>query len=77
MVIDIEEFKNKYEENYKMLYQKACGIKGYYGKIKKYNRLTKRNDVRELLKRFILHRGDFISSDRECVAFVLTLENYM
>ena len=35
MVIDIEEFKNKYEENYKMLYQKACGIKGYYGKIKK------------------------------------------
>ena len=31
----------------------------------------------ELLKRFIIHRGDFISSDRECVAFVLTLEKYI
>ena len=77
MVIDIEEFENEFEENYKMLYQNDCGIKGYYGKINKYNRLTKRSDVKELLKRFIIHRGDFISSDRECVAFVLTLEKYM
>lgn len=77
MVIDIKEFENKFEENYKMLYQNDYGIKGYYKKLKDYDKLVKRDDVKELQKQFILHRGDFISSDRECVAFVLTLEEYM
>ena len=77
MVIDIEEFESKFEENYKMLYQNDYIIKGYNKRLKEYDKLVKREDVKELLKQFIIHRGDFISSDRECVAFVLTLEEYM
>lgn len=77
MFKNIVEFEKRFEENYKMLYQNDFAIKDYNKKLENYNKLVKKDEVKELLKQFILHRGDFISSDRECVAFVLTLENYM
>lgn len=77
MFKNIVEFEKSFEENYKMLYQSDFAIKDYNKKLENYNKLVKKDEVKELLKQFILHRGDFISSDRECVAFVLTLENYM
>ena len=83
MNINIKEFENKFEENYEMLYQNdiLCQndntIKDYDKKIDEFDELVKKDNVKELLKQFIIHRGDFISSDRECIAFVLTLESYM
>jgi hypothetical protein len=40
-------------------------------------RITSSPDFKALITSFVEYRGDFISSDRECAAFLVALEEYL
>ena len=72
---EMSDFLASFNKNYEMLYdgkitrRKALKALDYFD-----NSMTDRQ--KKLLDNFSIYRQDFIASDRECEAFVLTLNDY-
>ncbi len=70
MNINIDKFLRKFEENYNFLYEADGYVAGYDEALEEnYSFFEKHKDF---IREFVIYRGDFISSDREAVAFMFT-----
>lgn len=71
--INIETFLNEFNKQYDFLYDTNDNVAGYDEALKIGDEFIKENP--EFIREFIQYRGDFISSDREVVAFMFALDN--
>lgn len=73
MNINIENFLNKFNEEYEFLYNNNDNVAGYEEALQVGDKfITEHSDF---VGEFIRYRGDFISSDREVVAFMFALDS--
>ena len=76
--IDVDEFSERYYEVYDKLYnmpENGTELDAYYPALEEGDALISSQD--DLVREFVLHRQDPLSSDREVVAFVLTLHEFL
>ena len=74
--INIKEFLQEFNKQYEFLYENAnCYIAGYDEALEAGDIFIKKNP--EFVGKFVNYRGDFISSDREVVAFMFALDNML
>lgn len=74
--INYEELLDSFNDYYKMLYESESYIAGYDEALDYFNNtVMENNDLKKVLNEFVEVRRDYVSSDRECVAFVLALED--
>lgn len=66
---NIRQFANHFQKVYSLLYELRA-VPGYNEAVAEFDRLADENP--EMLSALAIHRGDFISSDREAAAFVFT-----
>ncbi len=69
--IDIEDLLEKFDEKYEFLYTSDDVLPNYYDLVDAGDMYIRNN--RDFVAKFVALRGDYISSDREIVAFVLAL----
>ena len=73
MNINIHTFYAEFNSNYDYLYNNDCGhLESYYSAL--FDQFVK--DHAAFVGAFVNYRGDFISSDREAAAFMITLTEY-
>lgn len=73
--INIEEFLKEFNKQYKFLYEAKGYVAGYHEALEAGDEFIKRNP--EFIAEFVKYRGDLISSDREVVAFMFALDNFV
>ena len=74
--INIEKFLKEFNKQYDFLYENANNyIAGYDEALEAGDDFIKKNP--EFVGEFVNYRGDFISSDREVVAFMFALDNML
>ena len=73
MNINIENFLNKFNEEYEFLYDNNDNVAGYKEALQAGDKFIAEHS--DFVGEFIKYRGDFISSDREVVAFMFALES--
>lgn len=71
--INIHEFLMEFKRQYTFLYEWNNRVAGYDEALKEGDEFIKNHP--DFVGEFIRHRGDFISSDREVVAFMFALDN--
>ena len=71
--INIEEFLQQFRKEYSFLYDNRDNVAGYDEALKAGDEFIKKNP--EFIAEFVRYRGDFISSDREVVAFMFALDS--
>ena len=71
MNIDIKKFTEQFRKEYKFLYDNDDNVAGYYEALEEGDKFFQEH--KEFVGEFVKYRGDFISSDREVVAFVFAL----
>ena len=71
--IDIEKLLDKFDEKYELLYVSDTVLPNYYDLVQVGDEFIKNNS--DVVAEFVKLRGDFISSDREIVAFVMALND--
>ena len=74
-IIILNEFLNEFVKNYDYLYENRDNVPGYDDKVRAFDEMLQDPAQCENLKRFILYRGDLVASDRECAAYVITIES--
>ena len=73
MNINIEKFLKKFNEEYEFLYNNHDRVAGYHEALQAGDEfITNHSDF---VREFVEYRGDFLSSDREVVAFMFALES--
>lgn len=72
--VDIDKFLKQFRKEYNFLYDNYDNVAGYREALEFGDYFLKQEKNKEFVKEFILYRGDFISSDREVVAFAFALE---
>ena len=67
-----KRFLKVFNEKYSLLYDGKLKLKNYEELVTAHDSLAS-NDIiyNSFLRAFVAYRGDFIVSDRECVAFML------
>lgn len=71
--IDINNFLEKFNKEYEFLYENHDNVVGYYDALIEGNEFIE--NYPEFVGEFVKYRGDFISSDREVVAFMFVLSD--
>lgn len=71
--INIEEFLRKFDEEYEFLYDHRDNVAGYDEALAAGDEFISAHP--EFVAEFVNYRGDFISSDREVVAFMFALDS--
>ena len=71
--INIEQFLQDFRKQYKFLYDARDNVAGYREALEAGDEFIKNNP--DFIREFVMYRGDFISSDREVVAFMFALDN--
>ena len=71
--INIEQFLQEFRKQYKFLYDARDNVAGYREALEAGDEFIKNNP--DFIREFVMYRGDFISSDREVVAFMFALDN--
>lgn len=71
MKININNFLEKFNEEYKFLYENNNQVAGYNEAVNAFDDFCKTHS--DFVSEFIKFRGDFISSDREAAAFMFSL----
>lgn len=71
--INIHEFLKEFNKQYDFLYEHRDNVAGYDEALETGDEFIKKNI--EFVREFVQYRGDFISSDREVVAFMFALDN--
>lgn len=76
--VPIEKFKKEFDEEYAFLYDNYDRVAGYDEALEEFDtRIKSSESFKNFVSEFCKYRGDFISSDREAVAFMFALEKYM
>lgn len=70
--INIEKFLKQFNKEYSFLYENHDQVAGYDEALKAGDEFISKNP--DFIGEFVRYRGDFISSDREVVAFMFALE---
>ena len=73
--INIDNFLNKFNNEYKFLYDNNDNIVGYYDALIEGDEFIKQHS--EFVSEFVKYRGDILSSDREIVAFMFALSDFV
>lgn len=76
MNINIAEFLEKFNAEYDFLYNNHDRVAGYEEAITAFDEEFLPNH-KDFIREFCKYRGDLITSDRECAAFMFAMENYM
>ena len=71
--INIHKFLKEFNKQYDFLYNARDNVAGYREALEEGDEFIKKNS--EFVGEFVRYRGDFISSDREVVAFMFALDN--
>lgn len=71
--INIAKFLKKFNEEYEFLYDNRDMVAGYNEALDAFDDFTSKN--KSFVTEFINYRGDFISSDREAVAFMFAMDS--
>lgn len=76
MTINYQALLDQFNKNYDFLYNSKAYVAGYDEALDYFDNTVRKNKVlSDILGRFVEFRSDFLSSDRECVAFVFSLED--
>ena len=75
--INIEKFLKDFNKEYNFLYNNDDNVVGYDEALMEWDYFVEKKNNKEFIREFVLYRGDFISSDREAVAFMFAMEKYM
>lgn len=73
--INIDNFLNKFNEEYDFLYDNYDNVAGYDEALSEWDKFIEKESNKNFVSEFVRYRGDFISSDREVVAFMFALES--
>lgn len=76
MNINIAEFLEKFNAEYKFLYDNYDRVAGYEEAVTAFDEEFLPNH-KEFVGEFCKYRGDLITSDRECAAFMFAMENFL
>lgn len=74
--INIQKFSRKFGEEYEFLYNahcNGCEVAGEREALREGDEFIKNNP--EFVREFCAYRGDFITSDREVMAFMFALSS--
>lgn len=71
--IDIDEFMDKFNKEYKFLYENSDRVAGYREALDYGDAFIDAHP--DFVAEFVRYRGDFISSDREVAAFAFALDD--
>lgn len=75
--ININDFLNKFNDNYDFLYDsnaQGSVVAGQREATMAFDNFVK--DHGDFVREFVRYRGDFISSDREAAAFMFTIDDF-
>ena len=78
-MINMQEFVKEFNEEYNFIYgaNKQGKYVAGFDEALEYFDSNRTAEETEILKEFIKHRGDFVSSDREVAAFMFTLDKFI
>ena len=71
MNINMAELEEQFNNEYQFLYDNNDNVSGYREALEEGNDFLKNHG--DFVRTFVKYRGDFISSDREVVAFMFAL----
>lgn len=71
--INIQDFLEKFNDEYKFLYDSNGTVCGEKEAVKAFDGFVKQHG--DFVREFVAFRGDFISSDREAAAFMFALDS--
>lgn len=72
--VNIHEFTKQFEKEYDFLYENEDNVWGYRQALEKGDEFISNPKNKEFIAEFCKFRQDFISSDREVVAFMFALD---
>ena len=72
--INIEKFLEKFNKEYEFLYENYDNVAGFDEALEEGEKFLESNT--EFITEFVKYRGDFLSSNREIVAFMFALESF-
>ena len=72
-MINIQDFLEKFNDEYKFLYDSNGTVCGEKEAVKAFDDFVKQHG--DFVREFVSFRGDFISSDREVAAFMFALDS--
>lgn len=75
MSINIQKFAEQFDKEYKFLYDHDDMVAGYNEALEEGDKFIVEHG--DFVGEFAKYRGDFISSDREVVAFMFALSEMM
>lgn len=70
--INIEEFLQKFKQEYGFLYDHHDRVAGYQEAVDAFDAFAEKHEG--FVSEFEIYRGDIITSDREAAAFMFTLD---
>ena len=73
--VNIKEFLKKFNEEYDFLYEHNNNVCGYYDALKEGDLFISDKKNINFIREFNEYRQDILSSDREVVAFMFTMES--
>ena len=73
--VNIKEFLKKFNEEYDFLYDNDDNVCGYYDALKEGDLFISDKKNSKFIREFNEYRQDILSSDREVVAFMFTMES--
>ena len=76
MTINYQVLLDQFNKNYDFLYNSKAYVAGYNEALDYFDNPVRKNTVlSDIIRKFVEFRSDILSSDRECVAFVFSLED--
>lgn len=76
MTINYQALLDQFNKNYDFLYNAKAYVAGYDEALDYFDNTVRKNtELSDILSKFVEFRNDILSSDRECVAFVFSLED--
>lgn len=76
MTINCQTLLDQFNKNYDFLYNSKAYVAGYDEALDYFDNIVRKNTaLSDILRKFVEFRSDILSSDRECVAFVFSLED--
>ena len=73
--VNIKDFLKKFNEEYDFLYDNDNNVCGYYDALKEGDLFISDKNNSKFIREFNEYRQDILSSDREVVAFMFTMES--
>lgn len=72
----IKKFIRQFNKEYEKMYDSKDKVRDYKEAVQYFDTHLEEKWFKNLLSPFVLERGDAVTSDRECAAFVFTLKYF-